>query len=347
MDRVSNLPPSRLIGSANSGYAAVAIAELRQLFPDLRTQLLEPQEVFQFQTQTPLSRVYQVLRQQEPIFLRHVQPIEQEVEIQRTEKDCAIAPKLLSQETRWQPGEKVATQVRRVKGVEFAYTAYGMKAAIDELLIQRFGLVPVVRQADWVISLYLTSDRLYLGLSQPAHNLSDWSGGIIRFQKELGLVSRAKFKLLEAETRFQLDLHQFHQALDVGAAPGGWTSLLLEREVAVTAIDPANLHPALKGHPHLTHLAQKAERVTLPRATYDLLVCDMNWSPYQTAQTIRRLLPALRAESIVILTVKLLHKKPLPTVQEVLAILANELQLLHAKQLFHNRDEVTLILRKP
>lgn len=346
MNYLSDSSHTRFIGSSNLRSAQYALEELRRLLPDLKSQYLEPNEIFLFQTATPSAEVLQQLRQREPIFLRHVQPVEYEVEIDRTKADFAKAIALTQQAARLQPGQKVAVQVRRTQGIAFDYTAYGVKEAIDPILVEQFGVEPVVRAADWVISIYLSRDRLYWGLSHPAANLSDWSGGIIRFQTEAAQISRAKFKLLEAETRFQLDFGKFHRALDLGAAPGGWTSLLLERGLQVVAVDPAALHPSLQTEPQLTHFAQNADTVIFPERNFDLLVCDMNWSFRQMAKLVARLLPTLERNGIAIITVKLLHKKPFQTVKETLEILGTSVQLIAAKQLFHNRDELTLYLSK-
>ena len=88
----------------------------------------------------------------------------------------------------------------------------------------------------------------------PEDMLSDWPGGAVRFQREEGQISRAKFKLLEAEREFGLHYAKYQQALDIGAAPGGWTSLLLERGLRVTPSIQQSLHPTLLAYPTLTYL---------------------------------------------------------------------------------------------
>lgn len=47
-----------------------------------------------------------------------------------------------------------------------------------------------------------------------------------------------------------------------------------------------------------------------------------------------------------IITVKLMHKKPFKTIKELLAQLSPTLTMLQAKQLFHNRDELTIFFTK-
>jgi 23S rRNA (cytidine2498-2'-O)-methyltransferase len=187
---------------------------------------------------------------------------------------------------------------------------------------------------------------MYYGVSAPADNISDWSGGMVRFQKEEGQVSRAKFKLLEAEETFDLDLSDFQRALDVGAAPGGWTSLLLDRGVKVTAVDPGDMHPALLDDPNLTYLKKNASDVQFDKGSFDLLVCDMSWSPKQMAKLVTDLMNGLESGGTALITVKLMHKKPFQTVKETVAAFGDEMELLRAKQLFHNREELTLYLKK-
>jgi 23S rRNA (cytidine2498-2'-O)-methyltransferase len=168
----------------------------------------------------------------------------------------------------------------------------------------------------------------------------------MRFKKEEGQVSRAKFKLLEAERTFGLDFSACRTALDIGAAPGGWSSLLLERGVQVTAVDPAEMHPDLLRHPNLIHLRRKASEVHFPEHAFDLLVCDMSWSPKMMVKSLVPLLGALRPGGDAVITLKLMHAKPFRTLKETVRAMDPPMRLLRAKQLFHNRDELTMLLKK-
>lgn len=103
-----------------------------------------------------------------------------------------------------------------------------------------------VQEPAWVISVYADGEALYAGVSRPEDNLSSWNGGMIRFRKEDGQISRAKFKLMEAEKEFAIPFSSFRNAVDIGASPGGWTSFLLERGLKVTAVDPALMHESLR-----------------------------------------------------------------------------------------------------
>ena len=336
------------IGTVNHGFAQYAQEEIRRLIPDSKFSVLEPGEVFLMRTERPYEEVAAALRGQEPIFLRHVQPAAYQLPIDRTRADLDKMIDFVQGLDLFQTGEKLAIQVRKVPAAKFEYTPYGVKEALDPILAETHGVEPVLRGADSdrILSIYLTADTMHIGLSRPEDNLSDWSGGAVRYQREEGQISRAKFKLLEAEERFGLDFSSFENAVDIGAAPGGWTSLLLERGLSVTVIDPGDLDASLLQNPRLRYLKKNASEVQFDPDTFDLLVCDMSWSPKQMAKLVKELLPALQSGGTAVITVKLMHKKPFQTVRETVAGFGDELELKSAKQLFHNREELTLCLSK-
>lgn len=337
------------IGSSNHGFAQYAQDEIRKLFPLTKFTLLVPTEVFLFEVPSGTEEAITLIKEQEPIFLRHIQPVSQEWEITRTEEDIELLKGWLKNahaEGLIHSGEKIAVQVRKEERADVPYAPFTVKAALDHILVSEVHAEPVVRYADQIISIYIHAKKLFVGLSKPTDNLSDWSGGAIRFMKEEDQISRAKFKLLEAEQRFGIDFSVARTALDIGAAPGGWTSLLLERGLKVTAIDPAAMSPRLLGNPNLKIYKKNASDVKLRDQEFDLLVCDMSWDPRQMGRLVADLLYSLQSGGTAIITVKLMHKKPFQTVRDILRILEPSLFLLKAKQLFHNREELTLYLQK-
>jgi 23S rRNA (cytidine2498-2'-O)-methyltransferase len=337
---------SRFIGTSNHGFAQYAQEEIKRLFPTARFTLLVPTEVFTFELPVSVEEAARLIRQQEPMFLRHMQPVDHVLEGSRSEADLSELVQWLREHASFQAGEKIAVQVRKEEGSGAPYAPIAVKSAMDQLFSSHFDVEPVVKDASRIVSVYVTAEKVYIGISRPEDNLSDWSGGAIRFHKEEDQISRAKFKLLEAEQRFGLDFGSYRNALDIGAAPGGWTSLLLEKGLKVTAIDPANMHPSLISNPNLTFHKKNAGDVKLRDEEFDLLVCDMSWSPRQMGRLVADLLYALKLGGTAVITVKLMHKKPFQTVRELLQAFESQLHLVQAKQLFHNREELTLYLIK-
>lgn len=337
---------SRFIGTSNHGFAQYAQEEIRRLFPSVKFINIVPTEVFIFDIPAGWNEAIRTIRGHEPIFMRHMQPVNHELESLQSPDDLELLKVLVKKQFPFHAGENVAVQVRKAENAVIPYPPSAVKAALDDVLTVEYGVKPVVREADYIISIYVTAAKLFAGCSKPEDNLSDWSGGAIRFKQEDDQISRAKFKLLEAEIKFGLDLSRFRAGLDIGAAPGGWTSLLLQRGMLVTAIDPALLDPILSNNPKLTYLRSNADDVKLRSNEFDLLVCDMSWNPRQMARLVSGLLYALRSGGTAIITVKLMHKKPFQTIRELMRHLSQQLEMMAAKQLFHNREEFTMLFKK-
>ncbi|WP_219837514.1 SAM-dependent methyltransferase [Paenibacillus sp. R14(2021)] len=333
------------IGTANRGFASLAMEELRRVINGIKITQLTAGEVFRIEV--PLSRedMLDLLQRNEPIFLRHIQPIDRILPIQGNADDLQALSDLVRHARMRCENVTTAVHYRRVEGTRFPYSAADTKSVLDAVIME-LGSETTMQSPEQILSIFAGVDELYVGWGTPAEQLSDWPGGAIRFQREEGQISRAKFKLLEAERAFKLYLEEFREALDIGAAPGGWTHLLLERGLRVTSVDPADLHPSLKAYPRLTAMKKNASDVKFPPGTFDLLVCDMSWSPMQMAKLVLEKTDALRDGATAIITIKLMHKKPLQTIRDVIARLESSFQLKKAKQLFHNRDEITLYLVK-
>ncbi|UQZ37151.1 SAM-dependent methyltransferase [Paenibacillus sp. PK3_47] len=334
---------SRYICTANHGFAPYAQEELRRLFGAVKSTLLLPGEVFLATLEAEPEEVTRLLSQNLPVFLRHIQPVQFQ-----DQGDMSALERLAVYLSRRQEleGAKISLHVRKGQA-SFWQDSPG---ELREWLQERLGSLEAeftVQDPAWVISVYADRDALYAGVSRPEENLSSWNGGMIRFRKEDGQISRAKFKLMEAEKEFAIPFAGFRNAVDIGASPGGWTSFLLERGLKVTAVDPALMHESLRKHPALKILRKNAGEVKFRENEFDLLVCDMSWSPKLMAKLVTGLLPSLAPGGTAVVTVKLMHKKPMAVIKEIIAMFEGErMQIQRAKQLFHNRDEITLYMIK-
>jgi len=341
----THLAESVLICTANRDFAAYAQEELRRLFGSVKSRVLSDREVLLVHLNASAEEAVQKIVQSRPIFLRHIQPVQFEQTGENAGALLGDAAAFITSTGLLYPGVRAALQVRKSADAG-GDSAPQLKEWLEELL-RASEAEWVSAGADWIVSVYLTADTVYAGISRPEDNLSDWSGGAVRFRREEGQLSRAKFKLLEAEREFGLDLSAYRSAVDIGAAPGGWTSLLLERGLKVTAVDPAKLHPSLLKQPNLTYIRKNAGEVKFRDNEFDLLVCDMSWSPKLMVQLVTGLLHALAPGGTAIVTIKLMHKKPMALIKEVIASFEDSrLQVQRAKQLFHNREEITLYMIK-
>ncbi|WP_239614385.1 SAM-dependent methyltransferase [Cohnella mopanensis] len=335
------------VGTANPGFSPYAMDELRRRIQGTKLSGLAPGETFSFTSgDVDADQLITDLRRKEPIFLRHFFPIDAEVDVSGNIEDTAEALKAYARTLGERvKGKKVAIQVRKEQNSPFPYSsAEGRDIIVPDIL--ELGGEAVAREADWILSVYATKKKLYMGFSLPRDNLSDWPGGAVRFRKDESLISRAAFKLLEAEREFDLPLNRFSNALDLGAAPGGWTSVLLDRGLRVTAVDPAEMDPSLELHPNLRHIRRNAADVSFAPGSFDLLVCDMSWDPYHTCRIVSELAQTMSAGASGIITLKLMYRKPLQSIQELMEDYSHEFDIRKVKQLFHNREEVTMWVKR-
>lgn len=160
-------------------------------------------------------------------------------------------------------------------------------------------------------------------------------------------ISRAEFKLEEALQVLDVSLPDAGYALDLGASPGGWTRLLRARGLTVYAVDPAPLHPRIEEDPQVVHVPATAG-VFLGQTSrlFDLAVNDMRMTPERSCSVMLRASPHLRPSGTMIMTLKIAPRRPLPIVDRCLKMLGQEYALLHARQLYHNRNEVTVVARR-
>jgi 23S rRNA (cytidine2498-2'-O)-methyltransferase len=197
--------------------------------------------------------------------------------------------------------------------------------------------------------------RALIATSDP-HNSAAALNGIQRVSMVSDAPSRSYLKLAEA---FEVFLDHKEQALwlkpgmtavDLGAAPGGWTWQLVQRGLKVIAVDNGPLKGAAAGHPSIKHLKQDGFRFR-PQRPVDWLVCDMVEQPQRVA--------ALMTEWFVggltqraIFNLKLPMKKRVAALQEALNGMRTAFNnkgiryQLEARQLYHDREEVTIYLAR-
>ena len=192
-----------------------------------------------------------------------------------------------------------------------------------------------------------------IGTSEP-RNSAPWLMGILRQSMPAEAPSRSTLKLAEAievfmdrseQTRL---LRQGMTAVDLGAAPGGWTWQLVKRGIRVAAVDNGPMKGVLANHPLVQHLRQDGFKYT-PRKAVDWLGCDMVDKPAKVATLIASWFAAGLARHA-IFNLKLPMKQRLAALDGALNGIRARLDeegmnyKMLAKQLYHDREEVTVFL---
>ena len=132
-------------------------------------------------------------------------------------------------------------------------------------------------------------------------------------------------------------------AVDLGAAPGGWTWQLVRRHVKVTAVDNGNLDPALADTGLVRHRREDGLRFRPPEPV-DWMVCDMVEQPSRVAELAARWIREGWCRET-IFNLKLPMKRRREEVESCRGRIARILEgvdfRLRLKHLYHDREEIT------
>ncbi|WP_238165405.1 SAM-dependent methyltransferase [Kribbella caucasensis] len=138
------------------------------------------------------------------------------------------------------------------------------------------------------------------------------------------------------------------KALDLGASPGGWTRILREYGQEVWSVDPGALDARLAGDRGIHHVPTTAGRFFHDnRVRFDVVVNDMRMDQVMSARVMLDAVPHLRRGALAIVTLKGGGRNPLDSARRGIELLAKEYAVLHARQLHHNRRELTVIAHLP
>ena len=182
-----------------------------------------------------------------------------------------------------------------------------------------------------------------------------WPMGILRLRMPAGAPSRSTLKLAEAFVTFLGErdaalLRPGLRAVDLGAAPGGWTWQLAQRGLRVTAVDNGPLKGSVAADPLVTHVREDGLHWR-PRRAVDWLTCDIVEQPLRIAELIAHWI-ADGAAQRAIFNLKLPMKKRYDEVQRCeqrigeILMRARARYTLRIKQLYHDREEVTAYLAR-
>jgi 23S rRNA (cytidine2498-2'-O)-methyltransferase len=200
---------------------------------------------------------------------------------------------------------------------------------------------------------FTASTEALVGIAR-LDNSAPWPGGVPRLKFPRAAPSRSTLKLEEAFLTFlgardrDALLRPGLRAVDLGAAPGGWTWQFVQRHIHVTAVDNGAMDAQLMESGLVEHVRADGFRYQ-PGKPVDWMVCDIVEQPIRVA----RLAGQWFAQGWcrrAIFNLKLPMKKRYAEVRrcleetESMAARAGRRARLRCKQLYHDREEVTVYL---
>jgi 23S rRNA (cytidine2498-2'-O)-methyltransferase len=197
----------------------------------------------------------------------------------------------------------------------------------------------------------LGRDRLVVSAAAPQPlpagglDLAPWPGGDAPVEIDRAPPSRAYQKLEEAWAWMGTAPRPGQLCVDLGAAPGGWTATALKRGARVLAVDRAPLEPPVSRHPNVTAVISNAFTYA-PPAPVDWLLCDVVCEPPRSLAICDSWLSRGLCRNLVV-TVKFKGRAGYGILGDLPAMFARHHPVFaRTKQLAHNKNEVTILIRK-
>lgn len=187
-------------------------------------------------------------------------------------------------------------------------------------------------------------------------NRSPFADGILRLRLSPAAPSRSALKLEEAwkvflpKERWLDYLGGGKKAVDLGAAPGGWTWQLVQQGMMVTAVDNGPMNAGLMATGHVEHVEADGYNWR-PKRAVDWMVCDIIDKPRRTARLAVDWVGGKLCRYTVF-NLKLPMKKRYEewlACREIITRGLDEAGLnyvLRARHLYHDREEITCFIER-
>lgn len=202
---------------------------------------------------------------------------------------------------------------------------------------------------------FLEGKQVHIGY-QFTNNACKWPDGILHLKSPKDAPSRSTLKLEEAwhwfipKRQWGERLAAGMRAVDLGAAPGGWTWQLVKRSMMVDAIDNGPMKGDLMETGQVTHHMVDGFKYH-PSKKVHWMVCDMAEAPIKVAERMAQWIANdWCAETV--FNLKLPMKKRFQEVKgcfELMQEIFEKAEIdvdIAAKHLYHDREEITVHIRR-
>ncbi len=240
------------------------------------------------------------------------------------------------------------------------YSAKDLEVAFGRMLIKNGYIADLVNPSR-LVYVVLLNGNCYVGESLYA-DLAKRVLNPLRAYSHVGHTSRAEMKIAEAFQEFGIKGTGI--AVDLGAAPGGWSRFLAKKGFKVIAIDTAKLdYSSLKEvglkvkavgsqagvqdcimNNDIVHLKAKSDAALgqLKASKADLLAEDMNMDCESSAAEVVRYAKVMRRGGTLLMTIKCVTRNAPRYIKQARRILDAKFLIKGIKVLPANRQELTL-----
>ncbi len=178
-------------------------------------------------------------------------------------------------------------------------------------------------------------------------------------------ISRAELKLIEAFDEFRIKTGG-GVAIDLGAAPGGWSAYLARKDFKVVAVDNGALNyeklsamgltvksidntsevGGFVGRYDILHVRSNFQNVAATLRDVDLIASDMNIEAGEAIQAVLQFSDCLKKGAALIITIKCITRALSKIIKKSEELLGKEYEIVGVRTLPSNRQETTLYALK-
>ncbi len=226
----------------------------------------------------------------------------------------------------------------------YSFTLHRRSSLIEELLPKYKGIKVLTFPVSWELisketfgAWTLVEQNLMFLAAKTANPV--YHGEYHFAENKIDPPSRAYLKLWETFTRLRLSPGTNERALEIGAAPGGWTWVLSELGCQVHALDRSPLSQSLMENPRITFLKGDAFNYTpeKSRHTYDWFFSDMICYPEKLWPYVASWLNSGKVKNFVV-TLKFQGEQHYQAISSFAQVPGST--IIH---LFHNKHELTWV----
>lgn len=297
---------------------------------------------------TPLAEDDAVrrLREADTRFIARAAPAHAEVAISTPPDSLERLAEAALQLDRLPRGVTFIVRCRRRGDHEFH--SQDVERAVGMALEEHAGGIPEFEaEPQYTVAVDVFQERAYIGVNRTDMLVHKELRDARKYAPGERPLNRAQHKLREALAAFDIELRPGMRALDLGAAPGGWSLVLADAGCTIVAVDKGELDPQLAQRAEVQHLRMSAQdALAQDLGEFDIIVNDMNLEPAESADLMCACAEHLRPGATAIMTIKFVTRARRRHEHEATERLSRCYEDIRIRRLPHNRLEATAAMRR-
>lgn len=255
-----------------SGFEKQAIAELEEILGKGSIKTTYFKGLLLGKTSLNKRRLLELLGEARTDYVSRVMPVDK------------IVPTNIREMKEFFKGYEVDRRaaVRCIRRGSHDFSSKDVEVEIGSLIKERGGVIDLTNP-EVIFLINIIQDYACLSVLSPGEIIEKRPKVKRRWRKGERPVSRAELKMRELMERCPEIFKEDFTALDIGAAPGGWTRAMAERMKRVIAVDRAELDEDVKHMENVLYVKTRAEELQLEEKV-DVITNDANILPLDSAK---------------------------------------------------------------